>query len=119
MRRGRFLTSLQETVEINGDRPGETPDTYQKTDQLIIIVEDLRTRVDPQGFVEQELRYIGNIVPPNFDIRINDLVTRQPRGSDCPRGASSGQIQVLTVQDIQVVYGKQQLQLQDRDRPVR
>ena len=121
MRRGRFLSSLEEIVSVNGNRidSNGNPVTYTKDDQSIIIMEDLRPRVDPQGFVEQELRYIGNITPPNFDIQINDLITRQPRDSSSPRGASNEQIQVLTVEDIRVVYGKQQLQLRDRDRPIR
>lgn len=116
MRRGNFLSSLEEIVTINGQRL-DGPD-YQKTDQSIIIVENPRPRIDPQGFVEQDLRYLGNITPPNYDIHVNDLITRQPRDSSTPRGSSSDQIQVLTVEDIQVVYGKQQLQLRDRDRTV-
>ena len=115
MRRGPFLSSLEEIVTITGSRPGEIPDTYEKTDQSIIILEDFRPRLNPQGFVEQELRYIGNITPPNFDIQINDLVTRQPRSPLSQRGSSNEQLQTLTVENVQVVYGKQQLQLQDRD----
>ena len=114
MRRGRFLGSLEEKVTItstNGD--------LRTNDQSIIILEDFRPRLNPQGFVEQELRYLGNIVPPNFNIQINDLVTRQPRSSTSERGSSNQQLQVLTVENIQVVYGKQQLQLRDRDGHVR
>ena len=119
MRRGRFLASLEEKVTITGSRPNSIPDSYEKTDQSIIILEDFKPRLNQKGFVEQELRYLGNIVPPNFDIQINDLVTRQPRDSDSPRGSSNKQLQTLTVENIQVVYGKQQLQLQDLDGYVR
>lgn len=119
MRRGRFLGSLEEIVTITGSRPGKTPDTYEKTDQSIIILEDFRPRLNPEGFVEQELRYLGNIVPPNFSIEINDLVTRQPRSPTSERGSSNEQLQTLTVENIQVVYGKQQLQLRDRDGHLR
>ena len=112
MRRGKFLRDLEETVKINGD-------ILQDYSQRIVILENPRPVIDPQGYVTQELRYVGNIYPPNFDICVNDQLTRQPRDNQVPRGASSGQLQVLTVEDIQVVAGKQQLQLRDRDRPVR
>ena len=111
-RRGNFLRSLEETVKINGANLSD----YS---QRVIILEDLRPRLDPQGFVVQELRYIGNIEPPNFDINVNDLLTREPRDNTTPRGSSSGQLQVLVVEDIRVIQGKQQLQLRDRDRIVR
>ena len=117
MRRGRFLRQLEEVVRITGSRDPD-PD-YEKTDQRIIILEDLRPRLEPEGFVAQDLRYIGNIDPPNFDIQINDLITRQPLNATTRRGASSGQLQVLTVENIAVVAGKQQLQLKDQNRPVR
>ena len=111
-RRGTFLREAEETVKINGD-------TLSDYSQRIIIIEDRRPRIDPQGFVTQELYYVGNICPPNYDICVNDLLTRQPRDSASPRGSSSGQLQVLTVEDIRVIHGKQQLQLEDRDRVVR
>ena len=114
MRRGPFLSSLEEIVTIT-----RNDGTVKTENQSIIILEDYRPRLNPEGFVEQELRYIGNIVPPNFDIETNDLVTRQPRSPLSQRGSSNEQLQTLTVENIQVVYGKQQLQLRDRDRPVR
>ena len=117
MWRGRFLRQLEEVVLITGSRNSD-PD-YEKADQRIIILEDLRPRLEPEGFVAQDLRYIGNIDPPNFDIHINDFVTRQPRDAITERGASGGQLQVLTVENISVVAGKQQLQLRDRNRPIR
>ena len=117
MRRGRFLRQLEEIVRITGSRD---PDPgYEKADQRIIILEDLRPRLTPEGYVVQDLRYIGNIDPPNFDIYVNDLITRGPRDSTTERGASGGQLQVLTVENVSVIAGKQQLQLRDRDRSVR
>ena len=110
MRRGPFLSSLEEIVTITSNS-GD----IRTNNQSIIILEDFRPRLNPQGFVEQELRYIGNITPPNFDIEINDLVTRQPRSPTSERGSSNQQLQTLTVENVQVVFGKQQLQLQDRD----
>ena len=111
-RRGQFLRSMEETVKINGT-------ILEDYSQKIIIHENPRPKLEPEGYVVQELRYLGNIEPPNFDIYVNDLLTRQPRSSTSPRGSSSDQLQVLTVENISVISGKQQLQLRDRDRPVR
>lgn len=117
MKRGRFLHQLEELVTINGSRDSGTP--YEKTNQPIIILENVRPRLTPEGYVEQELRYIGNINPPNFDISVNDIITRQPFNPSMERGSSSGQLQALTVENISIIAGKQQLQLRDRDRTVR
>ena len=111
-RRGTFLRGAEETVTINGE-------ALQDYQQKIIILEDRRPKIDPQGYIIQELYYIGNICPPNFNICINDQLTRQPRDDASPRGSSNMQLQVLTVEDIRVFQGKQQLQLQDRDRVTR
>lgn len=116
MSRGNFLRCQEETVTINGCNLTD----YQ---QKIIVMESRRPKVDPQGYVTQELYYIGNIYPANCDIYINDEITRKPLTCESPRGASSGYIQVLTVEDIRIVcirgQTKQQLILRDRDRPVR
>ena len=112
MRRGRFLRQLEEVVRITGSRDPDAD--YEKTDQRIIILEDLRPRLTSEGYVVQDLRYIGNIDPPNFNIYVNDLITRQPRNATTERGSSSGQLQVLAVENISVVAGKQQLQLKDQ-----
>ena len=111
-RRGTFLRQSEETVKINGQ-------ILSDYSQKIIILEDRRPAIDPQGYVIQELYYVGNVCPPNYDICVNDLLTRQPRTDTLPRGSSNYQLQVLTVEDIRVLRGKQQLQLRDRDRPVR
>ena len=112
-RRGTFLRNeMEETVTINGAVLSD----YQ---QKIIILPDRRERTDSQGFTTQELYYHGTVYPPNFAICINDLITRYPRDKDHQRGSSSGQLQVLVVQQIEVVFGKQSLTLQDRDRIVR
>ena len=95
MRRGRFLRQLEEVVRITGSRDQDSD--YEKTDQRMIILEDLRPRLEPEGYVAQDLRYIGNIDPPNFDIHINDFITRQPRDATTERGASGGQLQVLSL----------------------
>ena len=112
MRRGQFLRQMEEVVKINGA-------VLQDYSQKIIIDENPRPKIDAEGFITQELRYLGNIYPPNFDIYVNDQITRQPRDSTSPRGASNDELQVLTVEDVRVNYGKQQLQLRDRDRTVR
>lgn len=113
--RGRFLRNLEEKVTITMDRDDGTT-TIENLP--LIIVEDRTPRLTPQGFVVQDLRYIGNITPPNFQIRINDKVTRFPRSSTDPRGSSNEDIQILTVEDIRVIRNKQQLQLRD-DRSTR
>ena len=111
-RRGTFLREQQETVTINGA-------VLSNYEQIMIILPDRRERVDSQGFTTQDLYYHACVYPPNFDICINDLITRYPRDCDHERGSSSGQLQVLVVQQIEVVFGKQSLTLQDRDRIVR
>ena len=139
--RGRFLKRMEEKVKITGTREEspanlsseeqelftELPDgtwQYQQDAISIIIQPDRAPRLTPQGFVVQDLRYIGNITPPNFLIRINDQVTRFPRDSTEPRGSSNEDIQILTVEDVQIeprIRGTdlQQLQLSDRNRPER
>ena len=112
MRRGQFLRQMEEVVKINGA-------VLQDYSQKIIIDENPRPKIDAEGYITQELRYLGNIYPPNFDIYVNDQITRQPRDNTSPRGASNDELQVLTVEDIRVNFGKQQLQLRDRDRTVR
>ena len=111
-RRGTFLREAEETVKINGQ-------LLSDYSQKIIILEDRRPRIDPQGFITQELYYVGNICPPNFDICVNDQLTREPRDSTTQRGSSNMQLQVLTVEDIRVIRRKQQLQSEDRHRPLR
>ena len=135
-RRGRFLKSLEENVDITGDRSeyGNLPDTgnggiqngrFQKTGQSIVILEDRTPRITPQGIVVQDLRYIGNISPPNPNIHINDQVTRfrrtDPNAKNSQRGSNNDDQQVLTVVDLEIIEcGKvQQLQLRDQDRKVR
>ena len=107
--RGEFLNSMKEIVKINGE-----------VDQEIIIVEESRPGVmNQQGIVVLNLSYIGNICPPNYDIKVNDQLTRYPRNKQEERGSSDGYLQVLTVENIEVVKDKQQLLLKDRDRVVR
>ena len=114
-RRGSFLSSLEEIVTITGERGGLN--AVVTPSQAIIILEDTRSRPLNEGYTELNSGYyIGNICPPNYDICVNDLVTRQPRNQNSNRGSSSGQLQVLVVQDIRVIGNKQQLQLQDRDK---
>lgn len=104
----RFLDSLKETVTINGEGSQE-----------ITIMEVGKANFEAQGYILQDANYLGFISPPNFDLKINDLLTRQPRTEEMERGSSSGQYQVLTIQAIEVVGQKQQLLLKDRDRSVR
>lgn len=117
--RGRFLRNIEEKVTVTMDRDDGT-NTIENLP--VIIVPDRTPRLTPEGFVVQDLRYIGNITPPNFQIRINDLVTRFGRTSTEPRGSSNEDIQVLTIEDIQVVprlRGTDLQQLQLRDHKVR
>lgn len=139
--RGTFLRRMEEKVRITGTRE-ESPANLSSEEQAfftelpngtvqyeqdaisIIIKEDRTPRLTPQGFVVQELRYIGNITPPNYLIRINDQVTRFPRSSSEPRGSSNEDIQVLTVVNVQIeprIRGTDilQLQLSGQPRPTR
>ena len=117
-RRGRFQKSLEETVSVNGERPGTD---YSKDDQKITILEDRTPRLTPEGVVVQDLRYIGNISPPNNSIWINDKITRTGRAEPSLRGSSNEDIQILTVESIEIIdhCQIQQLKLTDRDRPIR
>ena len=111
-RRGTFLRNQEETVTINGA-------VLRDYNQIMIILPDRRERTDSQGYTTQELYYHACVYPPNFGICINDLITRYPRNETHQRGSSNEQLQVLVVQQIEVVFGKQSLTLQDRDRIVR
>ena len=116
MRNGRKVTSLYETVTITGDRIDSSgqPTTYE-VEQSMIILPDRSPRITPEGYTVENSHFIGNLSPPNFQIRENDRVTRSPRGTVESRGASNDNIQVLTVEFIQSpIDGIQQLQLRDR-----
>ena len=109
-RRGSFLTALQENVTVTGNRGNVD---YEFENQPAIILEDNAPRFENEQFTIQKGRYIVNIYPPNYDICVNDSITRQPRDANDRVGSSSGQLQVLIVQDIRIIYGKQQLQCRD------
>ena len=113
MARGRFLTSLQEIVTVTGERGGLKE--VIKEAQPAIVMEDTRIRIGDDQYTTQRGLYIVNICPPCFKICVNDLVTRHPDDANNPRGSSSGQLQVLVIQEIRIVYGKQQLQCRDID----
>ena len=115
MARGTFLSSLEEKVTITGIRDGVNIVVEQN--QCIIILEETRQKFDTERgvLVQESGYYIGNICEPNYQICVNDLITRQPRNSADPRG-SSEYLQVLIVEDIRVIGNKQQLQLVDNKK---
>ena len=105
MRRSRHLKLAEETVTvIHGDGS-----TEQAT---MIILEDKTPRFDREGYILQDRRYIGNLNKPLFSIEKNDQIRRIQRAIADPRG-STEQFQVLVVEDTEVLWGKQQLQLTD------
>lgn len=97
-RRGRFLRSLEELIEIRRYVPenlvpnlrGTSPkykedcdELYEEIakDQKIIILEN-KNIFDEQGFTLTEVEYIGNIRPrPDYQISSTDIVIRPSRNN--------------------------------------
>lgn len=115
-RGGGLRREMQELVTIYGSRVNQDGSDihYQKFNQKIIIMPLEKAKIEAKGFVFQDSDYVGLLKPPNFYIHVNDQITRQPRSEDNPRGASNDQIQILTVQDIDILKGRQMLYLNDR-----
>ena len=109
---GPFKKELQEIVSITGDRFDGS--TYEERNQTMIIMPSNRASIEMQGFITQDADYIGLISPINFYVHVNDIITRQPRTEESPRGSSSGELQTFTVEEIQTIKGKQLLYLRDR-----
>ena len=111
-RRGRLSKELQEVVSVFGDR--DNNGHYQKLDQKIIILPAEHAKLQFKGYTFKEQLFYGFIRPVNFFIHFGDRITRQPRSESYLRGASNGQIQVLTVLNTDNIKGQQILELEDR-----
>ena len=109
---GPFKKSLQETVSITGDRYDGS--SYEERNQTMIVIPSNKAKIEMQGYITQDADYIGLVSPINFYVHVNDIVTRQPRTEESPRGSSSGELQTFTVEEIQTIKGKQLLYLRDR-----
>ena len=109
-RRGSFLRSLEEECEVRRERaqrrPNETEFEIIEPAQKIIILNARRLdSSDVTEIIELDNRYVGNITPPNSNIKVDDEIVR-----------SSGQ--ALTVTRITTILEIQRLDMVDRRDPI-
>lgn len=107
MRRARRRKQAQENVIVTHK------DTNVERETVTMIILPTQARLTPEGYIVQDFRYKCNVIPPNFNIKIGDEITRTERSDEVDRG-STDEHQVLVVQDVNVLWGTQQLQTQDR-----
>ena len=109
VRRGLFLQSLEEDIQIRRERPqrqrGQDEFTYPLGEaQFKALIRPVKTDADVETVVTQDFHYLCNLTPVRPEIKLNDQVVRN-------LGESNEQ--VLTITFIDSVEGIQQLQLRD------
>lgn len=125
-RRGPFLKSLEEKIVVlcsidSRHRDDSVTDTISfgdetfklsefrvvvpETDNLKIVIFRNNLAVNPDGILESQIDYIGNITPPNDKLSVADIVIRVEKNN-----------QQLIIEGIEVVSGKQQLELNNREQ---
>ena len=114
VRRGPFLRSLEEDVQIRRVRPqredGESEFIYPIGESVIkALIRPARTDADVANVVIQNVHYVCNLTPVRDAIQLNDQVVRY---------VGLPHEQVLTITFIDVSLGIQQLSLRDRKRVI-
>ena len=106
-RRGRFLTSLEESIVIRREKPqrrqGEAAFLFPVGESPVsAIILPIRETAALSDIIAEDSQFACNLTPPYPDIRIGDEVVRHSGSSD---------ESVLTVKQVEILLQVQRLHL--------